>query len=125
MNIVHLNFVPDQLLVGDKRYLVVDPNHRLTLDPSDAGQMMRFAVQLASECHNADGVARAVRELLPKPLPAKPVEPAGLGAVVKDGGYRWVHFYSASGSWWRNKNGRDRRWSEFSDSVTILSAGVE
>lgn len=103
----------------------------LVLDPDDEDQMRGLAHAIWADRTlvrtDFDQVAAAVRAMLPKPLPTKPEEPTGLGAVVEFyvDGERWVRFEARSGSWWRNKAGVDQRWSHFPDTVTVLSEGVE
>lgn len=65
----------------------------------------------------------ALREFA-TPTPPRPDEPTGLGAVVEDAeGVLWVQFNSVTGKWWRNHQGKNRRWSEIA-AVKVLSAGV-
>lgn len=58
------------------------------------------------------------------PTPPKPDEPMGLGAVVEDAdGEQWVRFNSATGWWWRDALGVNRRYADI-DAVRVLSEGV-
>jgi hypothetical protein len=101
----------------------------LVLDPDNPGQMTEFWTALVeASCFHASDMAHVVRAMLPKPLISKPDEPMGLGAVVDDGGKKWILIWTGEpGGVWQleGESDRDRRlWSDFPDTVTVLSEGV-
>jgi hypothetical protein len=115
-----------------KRPTIIRP--LLVLDPDDETQVAEFWTALVeASCFHASEMTHVVRAMLPKPLISKPPEPMGFCAAVSisDG-------TELDGRWGRGSNqtpdARDwgheslvaglRRWSDFPDTVTVLSEGV-
>lgn len=114
----------DELLwssVTDIRPLaVLDPEDR-----EDAVRALRAFHGIRPESAGSDDVSDAAASLRLLTRPPKPEEPTGLGAVVEDAeGVLWVQFEAVTGYWWRNRGGRNLRWSDIG-AVRVLSEGVK
>lgn len=100
--------------------VVKEVDHLAIIDP-DRGPDARRLMHLMGT--RFTGSMSDLRDIL-RQYAGPEEEPEGLGAVAEDAaGVDWVRFDSRTGSWWRDRAGRNVRWSELGP-VIVRSKGL-
>lgn len=114
-----------QVSFGARRLVIIDPEDREQVERLVTAYLGQQSVELDNEQPMTVRELRmraALREFA-DPKPPRPEEPTGLGAVAEDErGEKWLRFESRNGSWWRTRDGKNKRWADL-DVVRVLSEG--
>lgn len=103
---------------------VTDPRPLVVLDPESDEDMNVLCEALVGFDPPGNLLQESVRRALRAVANPKPVEPTGLGAVVREqGGLIWLRNQDSKGCpWWSKALGRVAMWNDI-DAAEVLSEG--